>query len=193
MAADPERLPHALRYPYPWVSGTPKVLYGCMVMLTVAVGGMGLVAASPLRRIVESWINIHLLFEFLLCTLVIARYRWWVQHSQRMTSIAIKELSRHLSRVVYLVLYGAIGLREIIALVSGIGHGGAVDFGLFDEHFPNGLNSAVFNPRDDAQVFIACGLLALISVRALAFALWRLSHLDAPLEKAPSNDPPASH
>jgi hypothetical protein len=59
---------HALRYPYPWGS-TPKVLYGCMAILTVAVGGLGLVAASPFRQIVESWINIHLLFELLLCTL----------------------------------------------------------------------------------------------------------------------------
>jgi cytochrome b561 len=174
MAADPERLLHALRYPYPWVS-TLKVLYGCMVILTVAVGGLGLVAASPLRQIVESWINIHLLFELLLCTLVIARYRWCVEHSPRMTSIAIKELSRHLSRIVYLVLYGAIGFREIIALVSSISHGGAVDFGLFDEHFRNAPQSAIFNPRDDWQVFLASGLLALLSVRALAFALWRCS------------------
>jgi hypothetical protein len=106
--------------------------------------------------------------ELLLCTLVITRYRWLVERSRRMTSIAIKELSRHLSRIVYLVLYGAIGFRGIVALQNGISHGSAVDFRLFDEHFSNGLDSAFFNPRDDAQVFLACGLLALLYVRALA-------------------------
>jgi cytochrome b561 len=171
MAAIPERLLHALRYPHARIS-TPKVLYGCIAILTVAIGGLSLVDVSPLRQIVESWINIHLLFELFLFTLVIARYRWCVQHSPRMKRLDIKELSRHLSRIVYLVLYGVIGFREIIALVSSISHGGAVDFNLFNERLRNGPDNAVFNPRDDFQVFLASGLLALLSVRALAYRLW---------------------
>jgi hypothetical protein len=175
MAADLERLLHPLRFPHPRVS-TPKVLYGCLAMLTVAVGELGLVPASPLRQALESWINIHLLFELLLCTLVVTRYRWCVERSPQMTSVLIKALSRQLSRVVYLVLYGVIGVREIVALENSISHGTALDLRLWGEHFRNGLERAVFNSRDDAQVFLACGILALLCVRALAWRLWLAAH-----------------
>jgi hypothetical protein len=73
MTADSERLLHARCRPYPWVS-LLGVLCVCMAILTVAVGGMALVAASPLRQIIESLVNIHLLFAVLLCTLLITRY-----------------------------------------------------------------------------------------------------------------------
>ena len=52
----PERLLHALHNPYPGASA-PQVIYGCLAMLTVAVGALGLVATSPLRQSVESWVN----------------------------------------------------------------------------------------------------------------------------------------
>jgi len=192
MAADPARLPHALRNPYPWVR-TAKVLYGCLAIFITAIGGLSLVAASPLRQIVESLINIHLLFELLLFTLLIARYRWGVSHSPPTTSIAIKELSRHLSRIVYLMLYGAIGFGAIITLVSRISHGGALDFNLFDEHFRSPPQSPFFNPRDDWQVLLASGLLALLSVRVMAFALWRgRQKFDVAPQKASSNDLPSN-
>jgi hypothetical protein len=185
-----------LRHQHPRVT-VPDVFYGCMAILTVAIGSLSLVDASPLRQIVESWINIHLLFELFLFTLVLARYRRCVQHLPRMTPIDIQELSRHLSRIVYLVLYGVIGFREIVALVNSISHAGAVDFNLFDERFRNGPDSAVFNPRDDLQVFFASGLLALFSVRALAYRLWL--HISmrppskAPLQRPRSNALIASH
>jgi cytochrome b561 len=94
--------------------------------------------------------NIHLLFELFPYALIIARYRWCVGHSPPMTSADIKQLSRHLSQIVYLVLYSVIAFREIIGLFNGIWHGG----------------------DDDALVVLACGLLALFGVRVLAYRLW---------------------
>jgi cytochrome b561 len=175
MAVDPERLLYPLPFSQPRVS-TPKVLYGSLAILTVAIGELGLVPASPLRQALESRIDIHLLFGLLLCMLVITRYRWCVGRSPRMTAVGIKALSRQLSRVVYLMLYGVIGVRELVALQNSISRGNAFDFSLFDGHFRNGLNGTVFNPRDDAQVFLACGVLALLFVRALALHLWLTAH-----------------
>jgi cytochrome b561 len=192
MAADSERLLHARCRPYPWVS-VLEVLYVCMAILTVAVGGMALVAASPLRQIIESLVNIHLLFAVLLCTLLITRYRWLVEHPSQLTCAAINELSRQSSRIVYTILYSAMGLREINGLIGTIFHVGAADFRFFDEHFHGAPQAVLFNLRDDCQTFLATGLLALISIRALAFVLWRRSHFRSAAEEDASNILTRSH
>jgi cytochrome b561 len=147
-------------------------LFGCIALLAVAVGVLGLLGASWLRQMLESWINIHALFGLLLCGLVSARYRWCVIHSPPMLPTDIRQLSRHLSRIVYLSLYLVIGLREIIGILNSVWHGGVVDFNLFDERFRNGPDHAGWNPKDDFQLFFASGLLALIFVRVLAYKLW---------------------
>ena len=172
----PELLLQALHYAFPRAS-TRKLFFGCLAMLTVSVGALGLVAGSPLRQIVDAWINIHLLFGALLCALVIARYRWCIRHAPSIETIDINHLARHLRRIVYLVLYAAVGFRELIALANGALHGGAVDFKLFDEPFRLGPDSPVFDPRDDFQLFLASGLVVLFSVRAWAFGLWRCGAL----------------
>lgn len=186
MAADSKRLLHARCHPYPWV-GVLGVLHVGMAILTVAVGGMVLVAASPLRQIIESQVNIHLLFAVLLCTVVITRYRWCVEHPSQLTCDAINELSRRLSRIVYTILCGAIGLREINGLIGTVLHVGAADSRFFDGHFHGPPQAVVFNLRDDCQAFLAVGVLALISIRALAFVLWRRSHFRRAAGEAASN------
>jgi cytochrome b561 len=122
--------------------------------------------------------NIHALFALLLCGLVFARCRWHVRHSPRMLPADIHGLTRHLSRIVYLLLYLVLGVREIIGIVNGVWHGDCVDFNLFDPGLRNGPDDAGFNPRDDFQLFIAAGLAALIFVRALTC---RLSRTHRPL------------
>src|SRR5271156_15907 len=142
-------------------------LCGCATLLVVVIGVLGLLEGSWLRQMLESWINIHTLFGLLLCGLVIARYQWRVEQSPRMKPTDARELSRQLSRIVYLVLYVVIGVREVIGIVNSLWHGGSVDFNLFDERFRNGPDRAGWNPKDDFQLFIASGLVALIFVRAL--------------------------
>ena len=147
------------------------VLYGCIALVTVVIGVLGLVSASWPRQMLESWINIHALFGLLLCALVFSRCWWRVKHSPRMLLADIRELSRHLSRAVYLLLYVVVGLRQFIGILNGIWHGGAVDFNLFDERFRNGPDRASWNPKDDFQFFLGTGLAVLIIVRVLAFRL----------------------
>ena len=147
-------------------------LNGCAALFAVVIGVLGIFGASWPRQMLESWIDIHMLFGLLLWGLLLARYQWCVRHSPRMLQTDIRELSRHLSRIVYLLLYVAIGAREIIGILNSLWHGGAVDFNLFDAHFRNGPDYAGFDPKDDFQMFLAAGLTALIFVRVLAFRLW---------------------
>ena len=159
-------------------------LCGCATLLVVVIGVLGLLEGSWLRQMLESWINIHALFGLLLCGLVIARYQWRVEQSPRMKPTDTRELSRQLSRIVYLVLYVVIGVREMIGIVNSLWHGGSVDFNLFDERFRNGPDRAGWNPKDDFQLFIASGLVALIFVRVLTCRLWLRSVERAALSKA---------
>ena len=154
-----------------------------MALAAIAIGVLGLSRGSWPRQVLESWIGVHALFGLLLCGLVFARCRWHVKHSPRMLPADTRELTRHLSRIVYLLLYVVIGVRETIGIVNSLWYGGSVDFNLFDERFRNGPDYAGFNPRDDFQLFIASGLVALIFVRALTFRLWLRSVERAALSK----------
>jgi hypothetical protein len=82
------------------------------------------------------------------------------------------------------VLYGVIGLKQSIGIVSSIWHGGAVDFSLFDASLRHGPDTQVFDLHDDFQLFLASGLVPLVVVRVMAFRLWlRLS--EKPLSSKP--------
>jgi cytochrome b561 len=135
-----------------------SALYGCAAMLVISVGVQGLVDNSWLRKLAESWINIHALFGILLGILVIARYEWIVRRSPPRLPSDIRELSRHLSRTVYLMLYLVIGISECLG-TANLAQGGS--------------DTQAFDPRDDFQVFLASGLVALAIVRILAFIAWR--------------------
>jgi len=158
-------------------------LYGCAALLVVVSGVLGLLDGSRLRQMLESWIDIHALFGLLLCGLVLARYQWRVRHSPCMLPTDIRELSRHLSRIVYLLLYVVIAVRQSIGIINSIWHGSAVDFNLFDDRFRNGPDRAGWNPKDDFQLFLAAGLFVLIIVRVFAFRLWRRAVERAALSK----------
>jgi type IV secretory pathway TrbD component len=185
MAAQAERMLSSLAYAYSR-ERMLTFLYGCIALLAVAIGVMGLLGASWPRQMLESWINIHALFGLLLCGLALARCRWRVKHSPRLLAADIRELSRHLSRIVYLMLYLVVGVREVISILDSFWHGGPVDFNLFDERFRNGPDYPGFNPKDDFQLFVASGLFALIVVRLLAFRLWLRSEERAAISKAPT-------
>jgi cytochrome b561 len=160
-----------------------KALYGCIALVAVVIGVLGLIGASWPRQMLDPWINIHGLFGLLLCGLVFSRCWWRVKHSPRMLPADIRELSRHLSRIVYLLLYVVVGARQLISILNSIWHvGGAVDFNLLDESF-RGPDYAGFNPKDDFQLFLATGFSVLIIVRVVAFRLWLRSVERAALSK----------
>jgi cytochrome b561 len=158
-------------------------LFGCIAAIAVVIGVLGLLGASEPRQMLESWINIHALFGLLLCGLMLVRCRWSVKHSPPMSPTDIRQLSRRLSRTVFLLLYSVIGVRELIAILNGVWHGGAIDFNLFDQRF-RGPDYAGFNPKDDFQLFFASGFITLVFLRVLTFTLWLRSVERAALSQA---------
>jgi cytochrome b561 len=163
-----------------------NALSGCIALFVVAIGVLGLFGASWPRQMLESWINIHALFGLLLCGLVLARCPRRLVRSTPMLRADIRRLSRHLSRIVYLLLYLVIGVRETVGILDSVWHGGAVDFSLLDAGFRHGADYGGVNPKDDFQLFFASGVFALIFVRVLAFKLWSRSGEGAAVSKAPT-------
>ena len=161
-----------------------SALFGCVALITVVIGILGLQRDAWPRQMLESSINIHALFALLLCGLVLARCRWRVQRSPRMLPDDIRELSRHLSRIVYLLLFVVIGSRELIGVLNNLWHGASVDFGLIDAHFRQGPEHAGFDAKDDSQMFFVSGLCALVFVRVLAFTVWSRAARRAAASKA---------
>jgi hypothetical protein len=143
----------------------------CAAVLVVAIGTAGLIAHSWPRQLVEAWINIHLLFGLLLCGWLLIRYERHVSRSPSMLPADVRGLSRQLSHIVYRVLYGVIGLKYSISIVSSICHGSAVDFSLFVESLHHGPDTGNFDLHDDYQMFLASGLVPLVIVRVMTFRL----------------------
>jgi len=151
----------------------PIALHGSLAILIVTIGVLGLLHGTWPRRIVESWINIHLLFTLLLCGTLFAQYQSRLMHSPRLLETDVRALSGQLSRTVYLFLYVVLGVRQGIDIIGIFWHGGAADLGSNEVRFRNAGAVRVFDLKDDFQLLLASGLCALVMGRLLAFGIWR--------------------
>jgi hypothetical protein len=142
----------------------------CMALVVIGVGVAGLTANCWLRRMVEPWIDIHLLFGALLCGWLTVRVRVRVKQSPCMQPSDIHEMSRQVSRIAYLVLYALIGIKLCIGIVTSVWSGG---HSLLDAHFLNGPGDHLFDPKDDYQMCLAAGLIAMALVRVMVLRLSR--------------------
>jgi cytochrome b561 len=133
---------------------TPAALRLAMPALVAAVGLLGLFRDASLSALFAPWINVLALFGALLLGLVTARFHWHVQHFPPAHAADIRDLSRRLSRTVYLVLYFLVGAKEL--------------FG------PRRLETS-----PDLQAVLVYGLISLIAIRILAARL-RMKMLSAP-------------
>jgi cytochrome b561 len=130
--------------------------------LVVLVGVLGLLPDTWLTGAVQSKTAFHALFGSLLCGLVVVRFRWWLKSTPPAHPLDIRRFTRQLSRMVYLVLYLVTGAIEIINIIGARQEGilPARDLGLL-------------KPTSDSEAFLICGLIALVSIRVLAFWSWR--------------------
>ena len=166
MAVQAELALNPSHHPYShFMRSAPDV---CMALVVIGVGVAGLTANCWLRRIVEPWINIHLLFGALLCGWLMVRVRVRVKRSPCMQPSDIHEMSRQVSRIAYLVLYAVIGVKLCISIVTSVWSGG---HSLLDAHFLNGPGSHLFDPKDDYQMCLAAGLIAMAFVRVMVLRL----------------------
>jgi len=116
--------------------------------LVVCVGVISLVHDSWLSPLPHRG-NLHVLFGILLWLCVVERFYARLNAAPRMSMTDLRPLSRHLSRRVYLLLYGLMLVRVIIDLCAAPHH-------------------ASLHRPEDFQSYLICGVLALITIHVLA-------------------------
>jgi cytochrome b561 len=138
------------------------VVYCGMGGLVVLVGILSLLPDSWLAGLVQSKTALHALFGLLLWGLVVVRFRWWLRNFPSAQAVDIRQFSRRLSRMVYLVLYLVTGAMVVINIMGA----------LQDDVRP-ARDLALLRPTPDSQAFLVYGLIALVLIRVLAFWSFR--------------------
>ena len=141
-------------------------------MPVALVGILALVHDSWPASVLAPWINVPTLFGLLLWIMVIARFRVRMKHSSEIRAADLRDLSRQLSRTVYLLLYLIIGAKQVINIVGFLWHGGRFDPGLVHTSDCASHDCPTFAPTTDLQLILIYGLIALIIIRALALWIW---------------------
>jgi hypothetical protein len=152
-----------------------------LASLTVLFGVLGLFDGSWAERIFGSRADLHAIFGLLLCTLITAHFLLRLRRAVGAPPAYVCQLSRELSRMVYLLLYLIIGLRQMIGLADWLRYGSTAGF-------------AKFSANDDLLTVVAYGVVGLLLIRGLAFVVWRRGTRGATgtLNRAPmakSSDP----
>jgi cytochrome b561 len=141
-------------------------------ILVALVGVLALAHDSWPAKALASWINVSSLFGLLLWTLVIAQFRVRMKHSAEIRAADLRDLSRQLSRTVYLLLYLIVGAKQVINIVGFLWHGGTFEPGLV--HAPDcaAQDCPGFTATGDLQLILIDGLIALVIIRVLALWIW---------------------
>lgn len=137
-------------------------------VIVVFVGFLGTLEHSGMRKVVASWINIPALFGALLFALVGARLQGCLESNPQTGAAELRQLTRHLSRIVYLLLYLIIGAKVVVNIVN--------DFFLA-EAARSSPKCMIFRPMGDLRAIFAYGLAVLIAIRVLILWLFRSRQL----------------
>ena len=124
------------------------------------MGALAVVPDSWIFGAVKSKAAIQAVFGVLLSSLVIVRFAWWVKYCPPVSAADIRQFSRRLSRMVYLVLYLIIGAQLIVNIIGGL-----------DGEAGPAQDLAMLKPAN--QAFVVYGLIALVLIRVLAYLTWR--------------------
>ena len=130
-----------------------------LASLVILFGVLGLLDEPWIKQILGSRVNVHAMFGLFLCSLVAVRFHRRLKCAAPMLQTGMRDLSRELSRMVYLSLYMVIGVRQIIGLAEWLRPGGV-------------LESGKFAADEDLQAIVAYGLVGLLLIRVLAFGFW---------------------
>ena len=136
--------------------------------VTVDLGVIALVRQSRLRDALESWIDIHVLFGLMLIGFSILSFGTRRRRGP-LSAADIREQSRWLSRMVYLMMYAIIGLRELLGMLGLVGSEQVLRPGLA---FTNDLHALALS-----------ALAALVTIRVVMYRMWL--HASAPNHAAP--------
>jgi cytochrome b561 len=146
------------------------VLHWGMAMLVVCTGSVCLSPPWVPALLTVPHGLAHAAFGVLLAALVMARFRWRCSHltpamasaQRKISGEGGREIIRELSRLVYLLLYLVVGIRELIGAVHVIWLGGSISQFKMTE----------------GQAVLGYGVLALVLIRVLAFFAGRVRTFD---------------
>ena len=126
-----------------------EAFHANLAPLAAVVGVLGLIHDSwPIPMPHRG--NLHVLFGSLLWLCVVARFYRRFRLEPRMSIADIRPFSRRLSRLVYLLLYLLMCCQLIIGILSDAPH------------------RSLQQINEGFQVYLGCGLLALLTIQVLA-------------------------
>jgi cytochrome b561 len=152
----------------------PTILFCGMAVLVVVIGVMGLFSDSWLKRVLAPR-SVAAVFGLLLNSLILIRFYWHIRHHWPISSIDFRTLSRHLSRMVYLMLYAVVGVSLLLAIGSLLWPT-RLAFDLYDANLLSMAERGRFEPPKDLQVYLGYALCALILIRLLAAICHRVAN-----------------
>jgi cytochrome b561 len=126
-------------------------------LLVCSVGIVGLIHDSWPKSAQGPWINLHVVFGLLLWILVVAQF----QHARSASLINganLHSFCRQLSRAVYFLLYILFGANQIVR--AGVF--------LWNRGTWGALHPAILQPPENLRDYLAYGIFALLTIRALA-------------------------
>ena len=129
-----------------------------VALLVCAVGIAGLLRDSWPGPVREPWIDLHAVFGILLWIMVVAQFQQRARVPSLTREANFDSSCRQLSRAVYLLLYVLFGADQIIRAGVPLWNGGT-----FGASHP-----AIVRPPENLRDYLAYGILALLTIRALA-------------------------
>jgi cytochrome b561 len=125
-------------------------------VLVCAVGIVGLVHDSWPKSVQAPWINLHAVFGLMLWIMVVAQFRQ--AYSGRLVHGAdYHSICRQSSRAVYFLLYILFGANQIIRFAVFLWNQGTI----------GAMHPAIVQPPENLRDYLAYGILALLTIRAL--------------------------
>jgi cytochrome b561 len=170
----PRKLPTMALFPRYSAEGRAVPIQGVMTIVIIFVGACGLLHDTGTAPAGESWLNMSAAFGMpaafglLLCASIIARFCWAMSRPALVPPTDIKAFTRHQSRMVYLMLYCLMGIKEGGAVATSLWHGQAPDFGWLQGNPGATIDHAMYAPVEGFRVYLAYGVFALILIRILA-------------------------
>lgn len=102
--------------------------------------------------------NLHAIFGALLWLMVVAKFGHASLAGPQLSAAAVHELCRRLSRQVYLLLYLLFGVSQMVRIAALLWNSGD----------PGAAHPAILPPPENLRDYLAYGVLAVLTVHALA-------------------------
>ena len=150
-------------------------LHWKLLSLVAVMAMLGAIGDSwaPVQH--SSWLNLHPWFALVVLGWVISQF-----YLRRCDGA---HLVRPLSRSVYLLLYVTIFTREALQFAGVAWHQGSIDLALLHSYLGLPLDQATAGSGSDLRGYVACGILALVLLRALAAVAGRAVRLEGLLPR----------